>query len=195
MNLCSTTTISGISSTGIMMVTSRNGRAPSAYNAKCRAARAGTGHATLACILHTHWGLGAKAFTRDLSSDVSVLVVEDDPALRRLVATAVASCGLPVREAENGIAALALISEQVPDLIVLDLQLPEMDGREFLRQVRSTARYADIPIVVTSAAYNLTSQTLQELDVQAFLAKPFDLDELLDIIEQSSPRTVLSPLA
>ena len=124
-----------------------------------------------------------------------VLVVEDDPALRRLVATAVASCGLQVRGAENGIEALALVREQIPDLIVLDLQLPEMDGREFLNQVRSTRRCRDIPVVVTSAAYNVTSQTLQELDVQAFVAKPFDLDELLNTIEQLSRSSVLSHLA
>jgi len=91
---------------------------------------------------------------------------------------------LQVRGAENGIEALALVREQIPDLIVLDLQLPEMDGREFLSQVRSTRRCRDIPVVVTSAAYNVTSQTLQELDVQVFVAKPFDLDELLNIIEQ-----------
>ena len=126
---------------------------------------------------------------------MNVLVVEDDPALRRLVATAVASCGLQVRGAENGIEALALVSEQIPDLIVLDLQLPEMDGREFLRHVRSTKRCGDIPVVVTSAAYNVTSQTLQDLDVQAFVAKPFDLDELLDIVEQLSRSSVLSHVA
>ena len=126
---------------------------------------------------------------------MNVLVVEDDPALRRLVATAVASCGWQARGAENGVDALVLIGEQSPDLIVLDLQLPEMDGREFLRRLRSDTRYRDIPVVVTSAAYNVTSQTVRELDVQAFVAKPFDLDELLNLIEQLSPGRVLSRLA
>jgi len=156
----------------------------------------GTGRTRVACILHSlseAWG--RKAFARDLWSDVNVLVVEDDLALRRLVTAAVASCGLQVRGAENGIEALALVREQIPDLIVLDLQLPEMDGREFLSQVRSTRRCRDIPVVVTSAAYNVTSQTLQELDVQVFVAKPFDLDELLNIIEQLSRSSVLSRLA
>ena len=53
----------------------------------------------------------------------------------------------------------------------------------------------DIPVVVTSAAHNVTSQRLEELDVQAFVAKPFDLDELLNIIEQLSRSSVLSHLA
>lgn len=156
----------------------------------------GTGRTRVACILHSlseAWR--RKAFARDLSSDVNVLVVEDDPALQKVVATAIASCGLEARGAENGIEALALVREQRPDLIVLDLQLPEMDGREFLSHVRSSTRSADVPVVVTSAAYNVTSQTLQELDVQAFVAKPFDLDELLNIIEQLSRSSVLSHLA
>src|SRR5258708_7377089 len=115
--------------------------------------------------------LGSKSIREGSVVRRDVLVVEDDAALRKLVATTVASCGLQARGAENGIEALALISEQIPDLIVLDLQLPEMDGREFLSQVRSTTRCADVPVVVTSAAYNVTSQTLQVLDVQSFVAK------------------------
>jgi CheY-like chemotaxis protein len=99
---------------------------------------------------------------------------------------------MQVRGAEDGIEALALVHQQEPDLIVLDLQLPRMDGRQFLTQLRYNTGCREIPVVVTSAAYNVTKASLKELDVQAFVAKPFDLDELLDTIEELSRSALLS---
>ena len=111
---------------------------------------------------------------------MNILVVEDEPALRNTIAMALTSCGHSTRGAETGIEALERVRESTPDLVVLDLQLPEMDGWEFLRQFRNLPGCAHVPVMVTSAAHRVVSA---ELDAQAFLPKPFDLDQLLDQVD------------
>jgi DNA-binding response OmpR family regulator len=112
---------------------------------------------------------------------VNVLVVEDERALRNTLGAALTMSGHSVVGAETGIAALAEVARQRPDLIVLDLQLPEMDGWEFLSHFRARPEWATVPVVVTSATYRAVAA---ELDAEAFFAKPFDLDAFLETVEQ-----------
>jgi CheY-like chemotaxis protein len=112
---------------------------------------------------------------------MNILVVEDEPSLRTTVAMALTSCGHSTWEAETGVEALDLVRQSIPDLVLLDLQLPEMDGWEFLRQFRSLPGCTRVPVLVTSAAHRVVST---ELDAQAILPKPFDLDALLDLVDE-----------
>ena len=115
---------------------------------------------------------------------MNILVVEDEPALRQTVVAALVLCGHAVVGAENGIEALARVHDLRPDLVVLDLQMPEMDGWEFQRQFRRLPECATIPVVIMSAAEHAA---LDDLDAAALLAKPFDLDELMDVIDRLLP--------
>jgi signal transduction histidine kinase/DNA-binding response OmpR family regulator len=81
----------------------------------------------------------------------SVLVVEDDPATREMMVRTLRSDGWTAREAENGRVALKLVAEGVPDLILLDLMMPEMDGFEFLSNLRDEEAWRRIPVVVVTA--------------------------------------------
>ena len=72
-----------------------------------------------------------------------VLVVDDDPAMRDLVRRALEKEGIPVVEAEHGRAALERVARQTPALILLDLMMPEMDGFEFLAELRGRRRRGD----------------------------------------------------
>ena len=110
-----------------------------------------------------------------------ILVVEDEPPLRTTLAMALRSCGHRPVEAEDGAQALAQARATSPDLVLLDLQLPVMDGWAFLRHFRAEPEFRDVPVVVMSAAHRVVPR---ELDAQAFLPKPFDLDELLDVIDE-----------
>jgi CheY-like chemotaxis protein len=92
-----------------------------------------------------------------------VLVVDDDPDIRELLFTALEDEGFEVVPAGNGHEALAIIETFRPDVIVLDLMMPVMDGWQFAAELRS--RDEDIPIVLLSAA--------------EIIEKPFDLSELL----------------
>jgi CheY-like chemotaxis protein len=80
-----------------------------------------------------------------------VLVVEDDPATREVVRRALERDGWIVTEAENGKSALASLARTAPDLIVLDLMMPEMDGFEFVAELRRTESGRRIPVVVVTA--------------------------------------------
>jgi len=105
-----------------------------------------------------------------------VLVVEDDDSVRLVVTTALRDEGHQVVEAVEGEAALTLIDRHIPDIILIDLKMPGMDGWEFIRRYHE--RYQrDVPILVLTAA---THGEARGFDAGAddVLEKPFDLDEL-----------------
>jgi CheY-like chemotaxis protein/anti-sigma regulatory factor (Ser/Thr protein kinase) len=110
-----------------------------------------------------------------------VLVVDDDEITRRGMRVALEQNGWQVGEAENGRVALARVAEGRPDIIVLDLMMPEMDGFEFLVEMRSRAEWRDIPVLVVTAK-DLTMEERSRLngDVERVLQKSgAGLDELL----------------
>ena len=80
-----------------------------------------------------------------------VLVIEDDAPTRELVRRALESRGWRVAEAENGVVGLQRMGEAPPDLVLLDLMMPEMDGFEFLSRMRQDERWREIPVVVVTA--------------------------------------------
>src|SRR6202007_3010372 len=82
-----------------------------------------------------------------MSSGVTVLVVDDEPAIRRLLRTSLAAQGYRVIEAADGAAALAAVPREKPALVILDLGLPDMDGVDIIRAVRANSA---LPIVVLS---------------------------------------------
>lgn len=80
----------------------------------------------------------------------SILVVDDDDAVRRLVATTLSREGLDLDQASDGVEALARIAERRPDVIVLDLEMPELDGFGVLERLREKPETRSIPVIVLS---------------------------------------------
>ncbi len=116
----------------------------------------------------------------------TVLVVEDDPAAREVLARAVQREGWQVCEAENGRVALEQLAIEKPDVILLDLMMPEMDGFEFLTEMRKQPNWADIPVVVITAM-SLTNEDREKLNqqVQRILQKgAYSHDELLTEVQK-----------
>ena len=100
--------------------------------------------------------------------------------------------GWQVAEAENGRVALARLAETRPDIIMLDLMMPEMDGFEFLVEMRSHAEWRDIPVLVVTAK-DLTAEERDRLngDVERVLQKgSSELDEMLDEIGRVLPGSI-----
>ncbi|MEI6043933.1 MAG: response regulator [Chloroflexota bacterium] len=95
--------------------------------------------------------------------DDSVLLVEDDPATRDMMRKMLEREGWRVREAENGLIGLQQIREQIPGLILLDLMMPQMDGFEFVRELRQHKDWRSIPVIVTTAK-DLTSEERELLN-------------------------------
>lgn len=109
--------------------------------------------------------------------DIKVLVVDDEPAIRRLLRTTLRSQGYQVVEAEGGREALAQRRAEAPDVMVLDLGLPDMDGLEVIRAVRTESQ---VPILILSIRGDDRGK-VQALDLGAddYVTKPFSTEELL----------------
>jgi CheY-like chemotaxis protein len=114
-----------------------------------------------------------------------VLVVDDDESIRQIVRLCLSDEGYDVFEAANGQAALKIVDEYPPSLILLDLRMPIMDGWEFARQYQRTPE-PHAPIVAFVAALNV-AQECADLDVAGILSKPFDLDDLLAAVRSRLP--------
>jgi len=114
-----------------------------------------------------------------------VLVVDDDESIRQIVRLCLTDEGYDVFEAANGQAALRIVDEYPPSLILLDLRMPVMDGWEFARHYRDTPE-PHAPIVAFVAALNV-AQECADLDVAGILSKPFDLDDLLTAVRSRLP--------
>ncbi|MFJ2824746.1 response regulator [Streptomyces toxytricini] len=120
-----------------------------------------------------------------------VLVVEDDPQLVRALRINLQARKYEVEQASDGGTALRLASARRPDVIVLDLGLPDMDGIEVIKGVRDWSR---VPIVVLSARHT-SEEKVRALDAGAddYVTKPFSMDELLARLRAAS-RRLLEPV-
>ena len=107
----------------------------------------------------------------------TVLVVEDDAALRRALRTSLRARDLDVREAVTGEEAIVAVADGGPDVVLLDLGLPGLDGIDALRRIRS---FSTVPVVVLTAR-DRQSDKVSALDAGAddYVTKPFDTEELL----------------
>src|ERR1043165_7892854 len=108
----------------------------------------------------------------------SVLVIEDDLAIRSLLVDVLVDDGYEVQAASDGEEALAILEGWLPDLIILDQLMPRMDGTAFRSEQRSRPHLATIPTLRLAAIRDLPEQA-RDLDVAATMPKPFTLDELL----------------
>lgn len=117
-----------------------------------------------------------------------VLVVDDDPIMHRVLKHYLERNGYEMSNASDGRQAIDLATRELPDLIVLDVRMPEMSGLAALRQLKETQSTKAIPvIVVTVHADRLTHMESQVSGAAAFLAKPFRPAELLAEIKRLLP--------
>ena len=114
-----------------------------------------------------------------------ILVVDDDPAGLRLVKYMLSPEGYEVLTASNGIEGLRTALQEVPDLIVLDVMLPGLDGFEVCHRLRSGAKTARIPVIMLSGkAQAIDRDTGLKVGADEYLVKPVDRRELLDIVQR-----------
>ena len=114
----------------------------------------------------------------------TVLVVDDDVDLLKMVEILLQGEGYRVVLAEEGQEALSKIDEEMPDMILLDMKMPGMDGWEFAREFHARYDHA-IPIVVFTAAEDARKRA-EEIGAVSWVGKPFDLDTLLEAVAKYS---------
>jgi len=129
--------------------------------------------------------LQSKPIPLDNSSTTckNVLVIEDNHAILDVITLILQSESYKVTGLNKSADMLIHIEQVKPDLIILDIMLPDADGRDLLKLLRSDAQTEHIPVLMISARYTAENVEHGEFKPNGFLAKPFDIDDLLDRIE------------
>jgi CheY-like chemotaxis protein len=112
-----------------------------------------------------------------------VLVIDDDLPLRGMLAAALRQHGFQVLLAGDGAEGQRALTIHHPDVILLDLAMPDVNGWDFLQRLQETGHLGKVPIIVVSAHVRVDPQALLQIGVAAILPKPFNLPDLLDLIE------------
>jgi chemosensory pili system protein ChpA (sensor histidine kinase/response regulator) len=114
-----------------------------------------------------------------------VMVVDDSVTVRKVTSRLLERQGMDVMVAKDGIEAISLLQERRPDVMLLDIEMPRMDGFEVARQVRHDERLSDLPIIMISSRTGEKHQEhAAQLGVNSFLGKPFQENELLATIDR-----------
>lgn len=116
-----------------------------------------------------------------------VLVIDDDLPLRGMLAAALRQHGFQVLLAGDGAEGQRALTIHNPDVILLDLAMPDVNGWDFLQRLQETGHLGRVPIIVVSAHLHVDPQAILQMGVKAILPKPFNLPELIDVIEHISP--------
>ena len=121
-----------------------------------------------------------------------VLIVDDSLTVRKVTSRLMTREGYVVETAKDGFEALQAVAERRPDVILLDIEMPKMDGFEFAKLMKGDTKTSDIPIImITSRTADKHRQRAEELGVDAYLGKPYQEDELLEAIHKAlTPTTV-----
>lgn len=112
-----------------------------------------------------------------------LLLVDDEPGLREAVQAYLEDSGFSVDVAANAQAAWESLEQHLPDLVITDIMMPQVDGYQFLQQLRSDPRFSKLPVVFLTAM-GMTKDRIQgyKSGCDAYLSKPFDPDELVAIV-------------
>src|SRR6516164_3965678 len=117
-----------------------------------------------------------------------ILVVEDNEDNRQIIRDLLTSVGYELIEAADGMEGVAMAQHHRPDLILMDVQLPVMDGYEATRQIRTVPELADVPIIaVTSYALSGDEAKTREAGCDGYVAKPFSPRQLLAKLREFLP--------
>jgi DNA-binding NarL/FixJ family response regulator len=113
-----------------------------------------------------------------------VLLVDDEPGLREAVQAYLEDSGFTVLVGSNAQEGWEIVQSSLPDLVITDLMMPNVDGYQFLKQLREDERFAALPVIFLTAR-GMTSDRIQgyKAGCDAYLPKPFDPDELVAIVE------------
>jgi chemosensory pili system protein ChpA (sensor histidine kinase/response regulator) len=140
----------------------------------------------MGALVRSEWrGRGVEASVRETRDDrIFAVVVDDSITVRRVTQRLLERNGMRVLTAKDGVDAMALLQEHVPDVILLDIEMPRMDGYEVAAQVRGDPRLAEVPIImITSRVGEKHRARAIELGVDDYLGKPYQESQLLDAIE------------
>jgi CheY-like chemotaxis protein len=112
-----------------------------------------------------------------------ILAVDDDKDILEVLQFILEDSGYEVETLSDGHYLFEKIQAHTPDLILLDIMLGNLDGRQLCKDVKDNEETHDIPVILISASHNVSASMNQNGSPNAFIAKPFDINELLDTIK------------
>ncbi len=114
-----------------------------------------------------------------MATDATVLYIEDNPENRLLVRRILIAAGFKVLEADNAFNALETLRQNKPNLIIMDINLPEIDGYSLTRQIKNTPGMSDVPIIaMTANVMKGDRERTLEAGCDGYIQKPIDVDNL-----------------
>jgi len=118
-------------------------------------------------------------------AEYTILVVEDEPEIADLLKKRLEANGYKALIAYDGLTALSVARKAMPDLIILDLMLPKMDGYSVSRMLKFDKKYREIPIIILTAKTRENDKRLgDEVGADLYMTKPFDSESLLKAIRE-----------
>jgi CheY-like chemotaxis protein len=114
----------------------------------------------------------------------TILVVDDEPLIRNVIVAVLRAEGYAVVTADDGLAALEVVQQEAPALVLMDVMMPRMDGRAAFRAMRDHLPEDDLPVILMSA---MAKPVDLDPRITAFLRKPLDLDQLLALVARLLP--------
>ena len=131
-------------------------------------------------VVKTMQAARAAAASAAASGPPLVMIVDDSLTVRKITSRLLTREGFEVITAKDGLDALQMLAERIPDAILLDIEMPRMDGFEFAKTMKGDARVAHIPIImITSRTAEKHRNRAQELGIEVYLGKPYQEEELL----------------
>ncbi|RLJ69462.1 response regulator transcription factor [Pedobacter alluvionis] len=112
----------------------------------------------------------------------NILVIEDNHAILDVITLILESEAFNVNGLNKGADFIKHVQEFNPDVIIMDIMLPDVDGRVLLKELKETEATNHIPVLMISARYNASNYSLDGIEADDFMAKPFNIDELMDKI-------------
>jgi two-component system cell cycle response regulator DivK len=121
-----------------------------------------------------------------------ILIVEDHPDVRRVLSLSLRHLGYEILETNNGASGIALTLSEIPDLVLVDLSLPDVSGLEIAKGIKQNPRTAEIPLIALSghSEREIAPKAL-EAGMAAYLMKPIDTQKLVEVIEKLTQRSSL----
>lgn len=117
----------------------------------------------------------------------NILIVDDDPVIRTLVTEYLAHYGHSVEVVDSGQHCLDKLQETSPDILILDMMMPDMSGTEVLERLRADPRTAKLPVIMLSADKKVAAAATADAHADCYIQKPFDIKDFLNAIEGLEP--------
>ena len=147
-------------------------------------------HFIVPALTPRHYVQRIGSLEDSMHEDPSILIVDDDPDILDGILMILESQDYRLRTARDGVMCLELLAEETPNLLILDLLMPRMDGWGVIREVRSNPNFADMPIMILTTVIEDASRRRYELetgysmDIQAYIEKPAKPNELINQVEK-----------